>query len=340
MADNIKITKDSFKRVEHHDTASQEEIQAPSLTFFQDAVRRLKQNKVAVVSFWVLLVLIVIAMAAPIIAPHNPNAQNVNYANLPPKIGSGNIPGFTGKASVAGSVSDRYAAAGVPKGTYYILGTDYLGRDLLSRIIYGTRLSIFVAFMATLFDMLIGVPYGLISGWRGKGTDMVLQRIIEIISSVPNLIVAILMLLVFKPGLTSIIIAIGFTGWITMARLIRAETLQLKSEEYILAAQTLGESSSKIAFKHLIPNMSSVIIINTMMTIPTAIFFEAFLSYIGIGIPAPNASLGTLLSDGQKTFRFLPYQMWYPSAVIVLLMLAFNLLADGLRDAFDPKSSR
>ncbi|MCH4172252.1 MAG: ABC transporter permease [Lactobacillus sp.] len=340
MADNVKITPDSFKPANNQDNTQKEEIQAPSLTFFQDAVRRLKQNKVAVVAFWVLAVMIIIALLAPVIAPHNPNTQNVNYANLPPKIGSGNIPGFTGKGEVAGVVSDRYAAAGVSKGTYYILGTDYLGRDLLSRIIYGTRLSIFVAFAATMFDMIIGVPYGLISAWRGKFTDIVMQRIIEIISSVPNLIVAILMLLIFKPGLTSIIIAIGFTGWITMARLIRAETYQLESEEYILAAQTLGESSLKIAFKHLIPNMSSVIIINTMMTIPTAIFFEAFLSYIGIGIPAPNASLGTLLSDGQKTFRFLPYQMWYPSAVIVLLMLAFNLLADGLRDAFDPKSSR
>jgi oligopeptide transport system permease protein len=167
-----------------------------------------------------------------------------------------------------------------------------------------------------------------------------MQRVIEIISSVPNLVVVILMLLVFKPGLLSIIIAIAFTGWVTMARLIRAQTLQLRDQEFILAAKTLGESPVKIALKHLIPNLSSTIIIQTMFTIPTAIFFEAFLSYIGIGIPAPTASLGTLLSDGQKNFRFLPYQMVYPAIVISILMLAFNLLADGLRDAFDPRSAR
>lgn len=128
------------------------------------------------------------------------------------------------------------------------------------------------------------------------------------------------------------------TGWVTMARLVRAETLQLKDQEFVLAARTLGESSTKIAFKHLIPNLSSTIIIQTMFTIPSAIFFEAFLSYIGIGLPAPTASLGTLLSDGQKVLQIYPSELVFPAVVIVVLMLAFNLLADGLRDAFDPRS--
>ncbi len=194
--------------------------------------------------------------------------------------------------------------------------------------------------MATLFDLTIGIIYGIVSGWNGGTVDTVMQRIVEIISSIPNLVVVILMLLVFKPGLFSIIVAIAFTGWVTMARLIRAQTLQMRDQEFILAAKTLGESPIKIAWKHLIPNLSSTIIIQTMFTIPSAIFFEAFLSYIGIGIPSPQASLGTLLSDGQKNFRFLPYQMVYPAIVISVLMLAFNLLADGLRDAFDPRSAR
>ena len=203
---------------------------------------------------------------------------------------------------------------------------------------YGTRLSLIIAVVATVVDLLIGLPYGIVSGWKGGRVDTFMQRIIEIISSVPNLIVVILLLLVLKPGLSSIILAIAFSSWVTMARLIRAQTLQLKEQEYILASITLGESTWKIAWKHLIPNLSSTIIIQTMFSIPTAIFFEAFLSFIGIGIPAPNASLGTLLSDGQKAFRFLPYQMWYPAAVLCILMIAFNLFADGLRDAFDPKS--
>ncbi len=313
-------------------------ISAPSLTFTQDAIRRLKQNKVAVVSLVVLLIVMLAALLAPVIAPQSPNTQNVAYANLPPKIGSGNIPGFTGKMDVSGVKVDKYQQAGVPKGKTFILGTDYLGRDLLSRILYGTRLSLLIGILATLVDLLIGIPYGIVSGWRGGRLDMFMQRVTEIISSIPNLIVVVLMMLVLRPGLLSIVIAIGFTGWITMARLIRAQTFQLKEQEFVLAARTLGESSTKIAWKHLIPNLSSTIIIQTMFTIPSAIFFEAFLSFIGIGIPAPNASLGTLLSDGQKAFRFLPYQMWYPAAVLCVIMIAVNLLADGLRDAFDPKS--
>ncbi|MDF7638509.1 ABC transporter permease [Lactobacillus sp. ESL0791] len=337
--EEIKITADSFKRLSGDQSANQEKISAPSLTFFQDAVRRLRKNKVAVVSFFILVIIAVLAFCSPIIAPHDPNAQNPDYANLPPRIANTNIPGFRGEIkNAAGVVTYPYDTNNVPKNRTYVLGTDYLGRDLFSRVLYGTRLSLIIAFVAALVDLLIGLPYGIISGWMGGKVDTIMQRIIEIISSVPNLIVVILLLLILKPGLSSIIIAIAFSSWVTMARLIRAQTMQLKEQEYILASLTLGESSFKIALKHLIPNLSSTIIIQTMFSIPNAIFFEAFLSFIGIGIPAPNASLGTLLSDGQKAFRFLPYQMWYPALMLCILMIAFNLFADGLRDAFDPKS--
>lgn len=334
----IKTTAQSFKPVKAHNVDEQEKISAPSLTFFQDAIRRLRKNKAAVFSFWLLAIIVLISIISIWWTPSDPNAQQVAYANLPPKIGNGNIPGFTGKASVGGTIVDKYAAANVPKGTYYILGTDYLGRDLLSRLMRGIALSLLIGLLATLFDLVIGLPYGIVSGWKGGKVDTFMQRIIEIISSIPNLVVVILMLLLFKPGLGSIVVAMGITGWITMARLVRAETLSLKTQEFVLAARTLGETPVKIAMKHLVPNLSSTIIIQTMFSIPTAIFFEAFLSFIGIGIPAPSASLGTLLSDGQKTFRFLPYQMWYPAAAISIIMIAFNLLADGLRDAFDPKT--
>lgn len=338
MAD-IKITADSFKKINGDQSENQEKISAPSLTFFQDAIRRLRKDKVAVVSFFVLIFIMIIAFAAPILSPRDPNAQNPDYANLPPRIANTDIPGFRGRIkNSAGIVTNPYETNNVPKNRTYVLGTDYLGRDLFSRILYGTRLSLIIAFIATLVDLIIGLPYGIVSGWKGGTVDIILQRIIEIISSVPNLIVAILLLLILKPGLTSIILAIAFSSWVTMARLIRAQTLQLKEQEYILASITIGESPMRIARKHLIPNLSSTIIIQTMFSIPSAIFFEAFLSFIGIGIPAPNASLGTLLSDGQKSFRFLPYQMWYPALVLCILMIAFNLFADGLRDAFDPKS--
>lgn len=336
MADtkeNLQLGPDAFKHVATN-TQAQEKIAAPSLTFSQDAIRRLKQNKFALISFWILVIIGIVALLSIWFSPTDPNRQHLAYTHLPPKWGNLNIPFINGYRNGI----DMYAKNGVPKGTYFFLGTDYLGRDMLSRVLVGTRVSLFIALLATFFDLTIGVFYGIISGWKGGTTDTIMQRIIEIISSVPNLIVVILMLLVFKPGLTSIILAIAMTGWVTMARLVRAETLQLKDQEFVLAARTLGESSTKIAFKHLIPNLSSTIIIQTMFTIPSAIFFEAFLSYIGIGLPAPTASLGTLLSDGQKVLQIYPSELVFPAVVIVVLMLAFNLLADGLRDAFDPRS--
>lgn len=326
-----KLSPDAFKHVKVN-TAEQERIAKPALTFSQDAMRRLKKNKAALISLWILIIIAVISILSFWLSPSNPNKQNLNYSNLPPKWPGVDLPGLNGY------LNGQNKYAGMGKNVYYLLGTDYLGRDLLSRIMVGTRVSLFIGIVATFFDLTIGVFYGIISGWSGGMTDTLMQRVIEIISSVPNLVVVILMLQVFKPGMTSIILAIALTGWVTMARLIRAQTLQLKDQEFVLAARTLGESSVKIAFKHLIPNLSSIIIIQTMFTIPTAIFFEAFLSYIGIGLPAPTASLGTLLSDGQKNLQVLPYQLLCPAIVIVVLMLAFNLLADGLRDAFDPRS--
>lgn len=326
-----KLSPDAFKHVKVN-TAEQERIAKPALTFSQDAMRRLKKNKAALISLWILIIIAVISILSLWLSPSNPNKQNLNYSNLPPKWPGIDLPGLNGY------LNGQNKYAGMGKNVYYLLGTDYLGRDLLSRIMVGTRVSLFIGIVATFFDLTIGVFYGIISGWRGGMTDTLMQRVIEIISSVPNLVVVILMLQVFKPGMTSIILAIALTGWVTMARLIWAQTLQLKDQEFVLAARTLGESSVKIAFKHLIPNLSSIIIIQTMFTIPTAIFFEAFLSYIGIGLPAPTASLGTLLSDGQKNLQVLPYQLLCPAIVIVVLMLAFNLLADGLRDAFDPRS--
>ncbi|BDR55638.1 ABC transporter permease [Xylocopilactobacillus apis] len=304
-----------------------------NLSYNQDVLRRFKKNKVAIASLVVIIFITVVSFVSIWLNPTNPNHQNVSYAYLPPKIGSGKIPGFTGKV---GS-SDLYALSHVPKSTYFVMGTDYLGRDLFSRILAGTRLSLLIALISTAVDLLIGVSYGVISGYLGGKADLIMQRLIEIISSIPSLVVVILMLLVFKPGLISIIIAIAYSSWFTMARLTRAATLKIKNQDFILAAKNLGVSKVRIAFKHILPNISSTIIIQTMFTIPSAIFFEAFLSYIGIGIPAPNASLGTLLSDGQQAFHYLPYQLFFPALMICIIMISFNLLGDGLRDALDPE---
>lgn len=331
------ITKDLFESASESSMQDKEKISAPSLSFMADSWRRLKKNKVAMVSLIILIIISMSSLLAPAIAPHDPNAQTVQYANMPPKIPGIDINGLNGTVKQNGVVIDKYEASNVPEDVYYYLGTDSLGRDLLSRILYGTRVSLFIAFMAALFNLTLGVVYGLTSGWLGGKVDNIMQRILEILSGVPNLVVVILMLLVLKPGISSIIIALALTEWLSMARVVRAQTLKLKNQEYILAARTLGQSPMKIAFRHILPNLAGVIIIQVMFSIPSAIFFEAFLSFIGIGIPAPNASLGTLINDGYKTFRFLPHLMWYPAGIMSVIMICFNLLADGLRDAFDPK---
>lgn len=339
LLQTLTIDKSLLKVAPSLEQVDSEKIYAPSLNFVQDSWRRLKKNKGAMISLFIVLIIILLALFAPLIAPMSPFAQNPAHANLAPK-----IPGlewtswFDGQAmSRSKKLVDTYAKANVPEGVYYYLGTDSLGRDLLSRILYGTRISLLVAFIAALINLVFGIVYGLTSGWLGGKVDTFMQRVLEVISGVPNLVIVVLMLLALKPGLVSIIITIALTSWITMSRVVRAQTLRLKQTEYVLAAQVLGQHPIKIMIKHIIPNMLGIIIVQVMFALPSAIFFEAFLSFIGIGIPAPNASLGTLINDGYQTFRFLPHLMWYPAAVISILMLSFNLLADGLRDAFDPK---
>lgn len=342
MEEKLKLSPDSFEPLAKGEAQDNEKIAAPSLTFTQDVWLRLKKNKGAVVSLIVILLMVLVAFGStPFINKSTLVKSQPQYANLPAKVpGLDAINGLNGKIKQGGVWVDAYAKNDVPKDKYFYLGTDYLGRSLAQRIIYGTKVSLIVALVATFFDLTVGVAYGIISGWKGGRVDNVMQRIIEIISSIPNLVIVVLMLVVLKPGMTSIILAIAISSWTTMARMIRAETLSLKTQEYVLAARTLGESPTKIAWKHLVPNLSSIIIIQTMYTIPSAIFFEAFLSFIGIGITAPETSLGVLLNEGQKNFQFLPYQMWYPAIVLCVLMIAFNLLGDGLRDAFDPKTRR
>lgn len=331
------IPADKFLPLQKSTEEEREQITTPSLNFIQDSWRRLKKNKAAVVSMILLSIIILISIITIFVSPHNPTAQNVDYINLPPRIPGINIDGLNGKAMVGGELVDKYAQANVPANVNFFLGTDGLGRDVLSRLFMGTRISLLIAFIAALLDVTIGVAYGLISGLLGGRIDNALQRFLEILSGIPNLVVMILMLVVFEPGIFSIVAAMAITNWIPMARIVRAQTLKLKDQEYVLAGMTLGESKLKIAFKHILPNISSVIIIQMMFSIPTAIFFEAFLSFIGLGLTPPAASLGTMLSDGYKRFLYLPYLLWIPAATLSVIMIGFNLLADGLRDAFDPK---
>lgn len=283
------------------------------------------------------MVIILTAFLAPVLAPYDPNEQHVPHANLPPRIPGFSVKGLNGYAQMRGVWIDRYAAAEVPDTLNYLLGTDEYGRDILSRSLYGTRISLTIAVIAAFLDLTIGVCYGLASALKGGLTDTVLQRILEVINGIPSLVLVVLMLLIFSPGMVSIILALTLSSWIPMARMVRAQTLRIKNLEYVLAARALGTSSVKIALFHVLPNIAGIVVVRTMFSIPTAIFFETFLSFIGVGMRIPNASLGTLLNGGYKVFRIFPWQMWIPSIILCVIMLAFNLFADGLRDAFDPK---
>ncbi|GAA5416639.1 hypothetical protein Pryu01_01677 [Paraliobacillus ryukyuensis] len=231
---------------------------------------------------------------------------------------------------------DVYASKDM-EDTYFWFGTDGLGRDLWTRTWEGTRISLFIAFLAAAIDLVIGVAYGGISGYYGGRADNVMQRIIEIITGIPNLVVLILMIIIMGSGIVSISLALAITGWTGMARIVRGEVLKLKNQEFVLASRTLGAPNGRIISRHLIPNVASLIIINTMFTIPSAIFFEAFLSFIGLGLQPPTASLGTLIDDGFKSLTTYPHMLIFPAILISVIMIAFNLLGDGLRDAFDPK---
>ncbi|MBC1225580.1 oligopeptide ABC transporter permease [Listeria booriae] len=332
-----KISKELFQPAQMK-ASEHEKISRPSLTFMQDSWIRIRKNKAALVSMIVLALIVIMSFVGPLISGYTFSEQTTSQASLPPKVqGFENMPFWNGKQNIGGEEVDVYKQKNVPEGTYYWFGSDTLGRDQFTRVWKGTQISLFIGLVAAFFDLIVGVTYGMISGFSGGRVDNVMQRILEVASAIPNLVVVILMLLVLDPGIMSIIIAIAMTSWITMARVVRGQVLKLKDQEFVLASKTLGGSTPSILFKHLLPNLSGVIIINVMFSIPSAIFFEAFLGFIGLGIPAPMASLGTLISEGYKTLQVLPYMVLYPTLVLCIIMIAFNLIADGLRDAFDPK---
>lgn len=219
----------------------------------------------------------------------------------------------------------------------YVLGTDQLGRDILTRLMFGTRISLMVAFIAALVNMVIGILYGGISGYIGGRVDSVMMRIVDIIATIPLTLYVILIKMCLDDGLLSIIIALSSVYWVDMARVVRGEMLSLKNQEFVVAARTIGSSTKSILLHHLIPNAMGPILVTVTMLIPSAIFMESFMSFIGIGISPPMASLGTMCNDATEALRTNPYQLFLPAVIICLLMFAFNFVGDGLRDALDPK---
>jgi oligopeptide transport system permease protein len=284
-----------------------ERIVGPTVGFWKDSWIRLKKNRGAVISLAILILLFAVAFViGPLLSQYSPYAQDLTR---------------------------RYNG---PSASFWF-GTDDFGRDMWTRVWEGTRVSLYIGLLAAFLDMFVGVTFGAVSGFIGGRVDDVMQRVIEILNGIPYLVVAILAMVVFDPGIITISIAIGITGWTYMARIVRGRMMQLKNQEFALASRSLGANGSRLVRKHLLPNSLGPIIVNLMFTIPSAIFAEAFLSFIGLGIQVPDASLGSLISEGAGEMRFHPYLLFFPSVVFCLLMVCFNLLGDGLRDAFDPR---
>ena len=281
-------------------------IVRPSLTYWQDAWIRLRKNKIATFALCLIGFYAVMAIVAPMIAPFD-------FKSI-----------------------DNNAIDAAPSAVHYF-GTDTLGRDLWARVWVGARVSLSIGVLAALLNACIGVMIGGIAGYMGGSADMFIMRFIDVVNGIPNLIVAILVMVVMGEGITPLVIALIVTGWIGSARLVRGQVLQLKNQEYILAARKLGAGTWRIIFRHLIPNTSGLILTNVTMAVPYAIFQEAFLSFIGLGVQPPNASWGLLAKYGAQTFRFAPWQLFIPSFFICTTMLSLYVLGDGLRDALDPK---
>jgi oligopeptide transport system permease protein len=303
---NRELTPELFEPVDEAARDS-ERIAGPSIGFWKDSWIRLKKNRAALAGLAVIVLLFAMAFVlGPLLSPHSSTAQDITR---------------------------RYEGA---SGAFWF-GTDEFGRDMFARLWQATRVSLYIGLLAAALDLLVGVIYGAVSGLFGGRVDGVLQRFIEILNGIPSLVVAILVMVVLDPGIITISIAVGLTGWTVMARIVRGRVMQLKDQEFALASLSLGAGRRRLLTKHLIPNALGVIIITVMFTVPSAIFYEAVLSFIGLGIQVPNASLGSLISDGAGEMRFHPHLLLYPALVFSLLMLSFNVLGDGLRDALDPR---
>ena len=336
--------------------------------FFKDAAIRLCHNGAALAALVLILIVIFMAAFGPGMNKYGYNDQYIDYVNMPPKIpflahfgmadGSRvlqnrrldnvNDPEKMPQDAILEIFNER-EVRGVTmvdvKVDYYLytgcgetfwFGTDYLGRDLWTRLWRGTRISLFIAIISVLTNVVIGVVYGSTAGYYGGKVDMVMMRICEIIQSFPRVVIATLFIMVFGTGLFSIIMSLLISGWISTARMIRSQFYRFKDREYVLAARTMGISDRSIIFRYILPNSLGPIITSTMIAVPSAIFTESFLAYIGLGLQAPEPSIGVLLSEGQKVLLNYPFQSLFPGIVISVLMICFNLFGNGLRDAMDP----
>ena len=325
----------------------QQDVMSESTSFFKDGMRKLFKNPLAVLSIVVLAAIILTIIIAPMIVPYG--YEEILSVNGKRDKGAKNLAPFT-----YSKAEQKYIDEG---GTRFphIMGTDEQCRDYFIRVIYGTRISLVVGFFASIIVLIIGMIVGSVSGYAGGRVDLILMRIVDIIYSLPDMLVIILLATVLNQTLTfpagsalaklgsnmvSMFIVFGLLYWVGMARLIRGQILSIKENEFVLAARSIGAKPGWIIRKHILPNCLSVIIVSTALQIPSAIFTESYLSFIGLGVNAPMPSLGSLANSARQGLQTYPYKLFFPALMICLIVLSLNLLGDGLRDAFDPKLKR
>ena len=279
-----------------------------SSTLWSDAIYRLTRNKAAMFGAFILIVLILCAALAPWIAPYSYSFQNLELGASPP------------------------SAA-------HILGTDVLGRDLLSRILYGARISLLVGFVATGVALVIGVSWGIIAGYAGGKVDSIMMRIVDVLYGLPFIIFIILLMVIFGRNLWLLFGAIGAVEWLTMARIVRGQVIGLKNQEFVMAAKAMGVSNISMFRKHLLPNILGPIAVYATLTIPQVMLLEGFLSFLGLGIQPHMSSWGTLIKDGVESMEEYSWLLIYPGLTFTITLFALNFFGDGLRDALDPKTT-
>lgn len=322
----------------------QQDVMSESTTFFRDAMKKLMKNPLAVISIIVLVAILLVIIIAPMIVPYG--YEEILSVNGKRDKGAKNLAPFE-----YSKAEQKFIEEGGERFPH-IFGTDGQCRDYFIRVVYGTRVSLSVGLFASIIVLIIGMLYGSISGYIGGTTDLIMMRIVDIIYSLPDMLMVILLSVVLNERLkfpvgsfldnlgsnmVSLFIVFGLLYWVSMARLIRGQILSIKENDYILAAKATGASSGRIIRKHILPNCISVIIISTALQIPSAIFTESYLSFVGLGVQAPMPSLGSLANAAREGLQTYPYKLVFPALTICLIVLSLNLLGDGLRDAFDPK---
>ena len=323
----------------------QQDVMSESTTFFKDGMRKLMKSPLAVMSLIFLIFILLVITFAPMVVPYS--YSQINTVNGVRDKTAKNLAPFE-----YSEMEQEYMAEG-GKVFPHIMGTDAQCRDYFMRIVYGTRVSLAVGLFASILVLIIGLLYGSISGYLGGRVDLIMMRIVDIIYSLPDMLIIILLSVVLDEVLSSVIqgtifarlgvnmialfIVYGLLYWVGMARLVRGQILTIKNNEYVLAAKASGAKSGRIIRKHIIPNCISVIFISTALQVPSAIFTESYLSFLGLGVSAPMPSLGSLANEAREGLQSYPWKLWLPAIVICLIVLSFNLLGDGLRDAFDPK---